>query len=1029
MTRTVRVISLTVILASGVLAQPNANKGQIVGTVYDPKRAEVAGAAVEVKNTGTGFTRQLTTNSRGGYRGILLDPGIYEVKAGTAGFATTTVSGIEVTVGSNFVLDIALHVEATSISLESGSTSVNFALPAPTSTLNANAILNLPINGRRFHDFAVLTPTVQVDPSRGQLSFAGQRGINSNIMLDGADYNQPFLGGIRGGERSNVVITVPQSAVQEFQVLTTGYSAEYGRSSGGVLNTITRSGANQTHGEMFYQLRHKELGARDPVQNMASLETLQQFGGAAGGPVKRERLFFFGAVEFQRSRTPRQVLFAQLLNRTPNAATQEAFSFLKSLERPFKQTNNGVAVTGRADYHTAAGNRLTLRHNASDANAENAVSAGSALDPFTNRAFSNDGSEGDRTHTGTVQYTHLFSPSVLNDLRFTGTYEARPRVSNSNSPQVDIRTIGYFGARNFLPSSQNDKRWQLSDSLSVTRGAHTVKLGLDFNHVTAGQVFGANQYGAFTVSSSNVEQLLDSLGTGGSMPNRFDGPLATYSRQIGNLTAKMSMQQVAAFAQDSWRLAPTLSLDYGIRWEGQFNPKSDATNQNLANLVRGFTFPNGQTIDPATIRDSPAQFMPRLGFAWTPAIGKRQTVVRGHTGIFYASTPLIVMAGATNNFRNPPGDVSITLAPVNGQTVYQQLLAVGVDLNRYPLDALPIIPVDTVVRAAQLALGGAASPFSGASLIGMASDFQNPRAFQAGLGADRELFRGFVAGAQLNYVNTVHLERNRDYNLPLPSLVPGDASQRPNYGLRTRNVRRPISTLNSVTARESSARSMFRSATITAQYRNKWLQWGSNYTYSENFSDDDNERDLTILSYADPLNLAADYGYSRLDMRHQVNVYFIMNLPLGFDVAASFRARDGLPINPVTGMDNNEEFSVNERPYTESGVSLARNSFRNRATFGNDLRVLKNFVISEHKRLQLSVEFFNVANVDNVVYSGVNGSSLTGGVYGPGLQSNGQVAVVDPRFMRLNLADGSYDRTNVQQGTPLQVQIGLRFYF
>ncbi|HZO56850.1 MAG TPA: hypothetical protein VFB63_29340, partial [Bryobacteraceae bacterium] len=306
---------------------------------------------------------------------------------------------------------------------------------------------------------------------------------------------------------------------------------------------------------------------------------------------------------------------------------------------------------------------------------------------------------------------------------------------------------------------------------------------------------------------------------------------------------------------------------------------------------------------------------------------------------------------------------------------------------------------------------------------------ENPRAFQAGLGVDREIFRGFVAGAQLNYVNTVHLERNRDYNLPLPSIVAGDASQRPNYGLRTRNVRRPLPSLNSVTARESSARSMFRSATVTAQYRNKWLQWGSNYTYSENFSDDDNERDLTAFSYADPQSFVGDYGYSRLDMRHQVNAYFVLNLPLGFDVAGSFRARSGLPINPVTGMDNNEEFSMNERPYTAPGVSLARNSFRNRATFGNDLRVLKNFVFTERKRLQFSVEFFNLANVDNVVYSGVNGSSLTGGVYGPGLQSNGQVAVVDPRFMRLRLADGTYDRTNAQQGTPLQVQLGLRFYF
>lgn len=1025
----IRVLFFMIAAAMSVWAQSNANRGEVVGTVYDPKSAAVAGAKVILRNTGTGFSRHYVTDAQGAYRAIQLDPGMYEVTAESAGFAQTRIVDLPVTVGSSISMDIVLQLQATSTTVEVGSTLINVALPAPTTTLNTTAISNLPINGRRFQDFAVLTPTVQVDPSRGQLSFAGQRGINANVMLDGADYNQPFFGGIRGGERSNSIITVPQSAIQEFQVIATGYSAEYGRSSGGVLNTITKSGSNGIHGELFYQLRHKELGAKDPVQKIASLETLRQFGGAVGGPVRRDKLFYFGALEFQRSRTPRQVLFAQLLNKASTPAVVEALDFFRGLEQPFKQTNNAVAATARIDYQTAGGDRLTFRYNISGANAENAVSVGSALDPFTNRAFSNDGTEQDRTHTGTAQFTHLFSPTVLNDLRFTGTYELRPRLSNSATPQVDVRTIGYFGARNFLPTTQDDKRWQLSDSLAFLRGAHTLKVGIDYNRVTASQVFGFNQYGGFTVSSSNVDQLLDILGTGGAVANRFDSPLVTYSRQLGNLTAEMGMHQVAGFAQDSWRATPKLTFDYGIRWEGQFNPKADANNEVLVNQVKGFVFPNGQTIDPGKIRNAPAQFMPRFGFAWTPAAGEKRTVVRGHTGVFYASTPLIVAAGATNNFRNPPGDVSLNLAPVNGLSVYQQLLNVGVDLNRTPLGELPVIPAGTVLRAAQQALGGEANPFTGASLIAMASDFQNPRAFQAGLGVDREVIGNLVVGAQLNYVNTVHLERNRDYNLPLPTIVPGDVSQRPNYGLRTRNIRRPLPNLNSITARESSARSMYRSATFSAQYRRKSVQWGANYTLSKNFSDDDNERDATGFTYADPQDFAGDYGYARIDMRHQFNTYFVLNLPLGFDVSGSFRLRSGLPINPVTGADNNEEFGNNDRPYSAAGVSLERDSFRNRTTYGNDLRVLKNFRFGDVKQLQFSVEFFNLANVDNVIYNGANGSTLTGGTYGPGLQSNGQTAVVDPRFMRLKLADGTYDRTNSQQGTPLQVQLGLRFFF
>lgn len=1027
MTQPLRVVLFTVAAALSAWAQSNANKGEVVGTVYDPKAAVVPGAKVAIRNVGTGFSRQLTTDPQGGYRAVLLDPGTYEISAESAGFAVTKVEGIPVTVGSSINIDLTLQVQATTTSVEVGSTLINIALPAPSTTLNANAITNLPINGRRFQDFATLTPTVQVDPQRGQLSFAGQRGINSNVMLDGADYNQPFFGGIRGGERSNAIITVPQSAVQEFQVISTGYSAEYGRSTGGVLNTITKSGTNDIHGDAFYQLRHKEMGAKDPIQKIASLETLQQFGGSIGGPIQRERLFFFGAIEAQRSRTPRQTLFAQLLNRTPPAGATEAFSFYKSLEQPFKQSNNALAFTAKTDYQTAGGNRLTLRYNFSDATADNAVSVGGALDPFTNRAFSNDGIEKDRTHTGTAQYTHLFSPTVLNDIRFSGSYEERPRLANSATPQV-ANVIGTFGARNFLPTTQEDKRWQISDALSLTRGTHTIKLGLDYNRVTASQLFGFNQFGAFNFGTSDVNTLLDLLSVGGTIANRLDSTAVTYSRQLGNLFADMGLHQVAAFAQDSWRVTPKFTLDYGFRWEGQFNPAAEANNTSVVNQVRGFVFPNGQTIDPGNIKDAPAQIMPRIGFSWTPTSGEKRTVVRGHSGIFYASTPLLVVAGPTNNFRNPPGDVSITLAPVGTRTVYQQLLAVGVDLNRTPLDQLPVIPVETVQRASQLALGAARDPFAGASLIAMASDFQNPRSFQAGLGVDSEVLRNFVLGVQLNYVNTVNLQRNRDYNLPLPTVVTGDASQRPNYGLRTRGVRRPLPGLGSITARESSARSMYRAATFSAQYRSKRYQFGANYTVSENFSDDDTERDASGFNYSDPQNFAGDYGYARIDSRHQFNSYFVVNMPLGIDVSGIFRARSGLPVNPTTGADNNEEFGNNDRPYSAAGVPLERNSFRNRAVYWNDLRVLKSFKFGDVKKLQFSAEFFNLFNIDNVVFSGANGG-LFGGVYGPGLQSNGQTAVIDPRFLRLKLADGSYDRNNAQTGTPLQVQFGLRFFF
>ncbi|MFN7923209.1 MAG: carboxypeptidase regulatory-like domain-containing protein [Bryobacteraceae bacterium] len=1023
-----RALAALLALSAALLAQTDANKGQISGVVLDANQAVIPNVPVKVRNTATGLERQMNTNEAGQYRAVLLDPGAYDIEATASGFAPAKIEGVQVTVGSAIVLDIVMQVGSTATTIEVGATLINVA-PAPSATLNNQAITNLPINGRRFQDFAVLTPTVQLDPSRGQLTFAGQRGINSNIMLDGADYNQPFFGGIRGGERSGSIITVPQSAIQEFQVVTTGYSAEYGRSTGGVLNTITKSGGNDIHGEAFYQLRHKELGAKDPVQLIASLETLQQFGGAIGGPIKKDKLFFFGAGEVQRSRTPRRVLFAQLLNRATTPATKEAFDFFKSEEKPFNQTNNASAITARIDHQSQKGHRLTLRYNFSDASAENAVSVGGALDPFTNRAFSNDGIEKDRIHNGTAQYTRLLSPTMVNDFRAGASYEQRPRLANSATPQIDARPIGLFGARNFLPTVQDDKRIQFNDGLSISRGAHTMKFGIDYNYITTFQSFGFNQFGGFVITSSNVDEILDVLGTGGSIPNRFDSRTVTYQRQIGNLLASFNMHQIAAFAQDSWRINSRLQLDFGLRWEAQRNPGAEANNQSVVDRVNGFRFPNGMTVDPTKIQNNYKQFMPRLGIAWTPVSGSHRTVVRAHTGLFYASTPLIVFAGPTNNFRLPPGDVSITLAPTATQTVYQQLLAAGVDLNRTPLDQLPAIPLDVVQRASQLALGGQTrDPFAGAALLAAARDFQNPRAFQTGAGVETEVFKNFVAGAQFNLLNTVHLQRNQDYNLPAPFIRAGDLSQRPTYGLRTGGLR-PIPSLGSITVRASSARSMYRGVTLSGQYRAKKLQFGAFYTWSQTFSDDDTERDASGFNYADPANFRADYWYSRNDIRHQYTSYATYPLPWGFEVSGIVRARSGQVINPVTGGDQNEEFGTNDRPYGAPGVSLQRNSFRNRAVYNDDFRVLKNFKLGDVRRIQFSAEFFNLLNLDNVVYANANGSILTGGIYGLGIGTNGQSVAIDPRFQRLRLPDGTYDRNNQQIGTPLQIQFGLRFFF
>jgi hypothetical protein len=1014
----------TLWLAASVslLAQSSANKGEIIGTVIDQNQGVIVGASVSVSNTGTGLVRDVTTNEHGQFRVNLLDPGTYDVSVEKSSFAKAEFQGVIVSVGATMTLPVTLQVGSTTQTVEVGAKLLAVDMPMQSVNVSNLAITNLPINGRRFQDFALLTPTAQVDNERGQLSFVGQRGINSNVMIDGADYNNPFFGGIRGGERSNFIVTIPQSAIQEFQVLASGYTAEYGRSTGGVLNAITKSGSNDWHGDAFYQLRHKELGKLTPFKTQI-LETLQQFGGSAGGAVKRDKFFVFGAYEQQISSIPRIIAFAALNQAAFNSNTQEAYSYYRSLEGPFKSTNDALALLGRADYQFSDASRLTLRYSFSDAAADNAASVGGAADTFTNSALSNNGNEGNRIHTGATQWTKILSPNAANDLRFQYTLELRPRTANALIPGVS-NTIGQFGTRNFLPTTQDDKRIQFNDGLAITKGPHTFKFGADYSYLDTSQLFGQNQFGFFSFNTSVVNDILDIMSVGGPVANRFDSPLLTYQRQIGNKIASFNLHQLAFYAQDNWRATRRLTLDFGLRWEGQYNLTPEANNTSLVDRILNASLPVGIKVDPRVVPDATNQFMPRFGFTFQPF--KDSSVIRGHAGLFYASTPMLLFADPSNNFRLPPGNVSLSL-PLSGSTVYKDFLSVGVDLNKSSLDNLPILTDEQFLR-----LSGGRDPFLNARVTAMASDYANPRSLQMGIGFEQQFGTNWIAGVQYNHVNTVHLQRNRDVNLPAPRIVAGDRSQRPNFGVTASGaarVLRPISTLDRVLLRESSARSLYRGAVLSTQYRGRKFQMGAFYTISTSYSDDDAERTTSTLFHENAFNFRNEYGYSRLDARHQFTGNAVYQLPWGFEVSGIFRARSAQPFDPAAGSDLNQDGNNQERPFSAPGVPFARNSYRNYKFMNFDLRAMKNFQLGEGVRLQFSAELFNALNIDNVVLNTSSFASVNT-IYGVGIDAaTGQTVPQRATFRRLKLADGSYDPVNNQLGSPLQAQFGLRLFF
>jgi len=985
-------------LAPVASAQSQQGSGQIVGTVYDQTGAAVPGAKITATGKATGLLREAESSDAGQFRIILLPPGPYVVSVNASGFKAYKTE-VTVNVGSAITVDPKLQVGAVSEVVEVTATQVIETTAVETAALiNQRSISDLPINGRRFQDFVTLTPTVQIEPSRSGISFAGQRGINSNVTIDGADYNQPFFGGIRGGERSNSAFTIPQESIAEFQIVPYGYSAEFGRSTAGVLNAVTKTGTNEWHGSGFYFLRHKELAKKDAF-NRQALDTQHQAGGSFGGRVRPDKSFFFVSGELQQINNPRQVIFRNLettaLPGGRTAANGEGFDYYKSLEAPFTQTNDAWTILARWDEQLTTNHRVNVRYHYSTNTALNAVATGTQIFPETNLALSNNGTEGDNQQTVAGQWTGILSPRFVNELRAQWSKENRPRTANNFMGSI-TDTIGTFGTRNFLPTTQSDYRVQISDNLTWNIGRHSVKVGGELNHLYAEQFFKFNQAGVFSISGSSVDTVLQIMSINPNVANdrRFDdvtlgtaqNTATTYLINIGNGLADMTLRELAFYAQDAWRISPRITLTAGFRWEGYFNPSPDVSNTALYNTVKNTSFPLGR-LDPAVIPDNLTQFMPRVGLAWDPR-GNGRTVIRANAGLYYARNPLLLFAGPINNYRTPAGDLSVQLplsvpgatcpaapagfpgtAPSNWcRTVFGQFFLAGINLNTVDFNHLPALTMANIQTIAT-ALALPFDPNQGVQPLGWANNYESPRSWQWNIAGEHELARGLSIGADFVYINTVHLQRNRDLNMPTPSAFaggvrtggtgaagngtvsvnfPADQTMRQCFGLLAGSVCAPsvtvsvpqnaagtvtanvtvavpavsrvISSLGQVQQRESSARALYRATTFRTTFRRTKYQLQAYYTLGWNFSDDDNERDSGGFPYENGFNLHNDYNFSNLDTRHLFVFNGVYELPWGLTVSGLGRFRSGRPMDASVGTFT-YSVPVTVTPPTASGLA------------------------------------------------------------------------------------------------------------
>ncbi len=1076
-------LAMCAVFSAAAFAQ--AGTGAITGVVTDANGAVIPNATVKATSKARGNEVTVTASGEGIYRFVALEPGEYTVTASSGSFSGQTKT-VQVQVGrttdANFALgagNVAAEVTVTAEGIQTTQSNSD-------AVLSETAISNLPINGRRFQDFATLTPTAQIDTERNQISLSGQRGINANINVDGVDYNQPFFGGIRGGERSNFAPTIPQESIKEFQVVAAGYSAEFGRSSGGIVNVVTKGGTNDFHATAFYLLRpskasrnHDLVKAIEKEKNLkiTAGPTQHQFGGSVGGAIVKNKLFYFGSYEEQRFKADRFILFG-LGNITRTAANQEAYDYFKSQEGGYELTNNARTGLGRIDWNVNRANTANFRFSINKGEGANSVAVGDAgvlFNPVVDAAITNEGIEIDKNRVFVSQLTSVFSANYINDFRFQWAKGERPRIANAQTTLVTVGGVGLYGTRSFLPTTQSDRRIQFVDSFSIVAGNHSIKIGGEYSDIFQNQIFGFNQFGSFSPNQTGNPGLEDlSLTPGSSTDRRFDAinsstnlGRAFFNQQIGNLEAAFTIKELAFYAQDAWRINPKFTLNFGLRAEKQYNPSAQGGNDAIINFVKNASFPaiGGGSIDPTVIEDSPWQYGPRLGFAYDVR-GNGKSVIRGFSGLYYARTPGLILAAPVNNFRLPPGDVSVGLLmstaalsannaggvtaynsfltnnpnyvaimgatgtacpqvvnPADPRvclpnTVFRQFATININLNTFGLGSLPSLSSAQLTEMAGR-LGLPIVPGSGSTVIAMAPGYENPTSFQYGFGYEHEIMSGFVVGVDYSHVKTTHLQRNRDINLPSPTI---DANGRPVFNRNNR----PVTSLNRILLREDSGRSLFRAFTARTRISNRWANINAYLTLSKSLSDDDNERNATGLFYENSFNLANEYGLARLDRKVQFVANPVFFLPHGFEISSAIRARSGVPFDATVGSDVNSDSNNNDRPLLTPGILMPRNSFRNNAEFGVDVRGQKGFSFGEGRRLIFSAEIFNLFNNANIQFAGAqtlycasNNRTSACGLNGP----------TNTTFMQLRNSSGdlitptggNFSRTPV-----FQMQFGVR---
>jgi hypothetical protein len=1007
-------------------AAQSQTDGAIAVVVRDPTGAVVPNATVTAKNEETNRESTGTTDSEGRTRFPQLQPGQYTVSVTASGFGTYTQPKVVVEVGRVNTIEAALGVAGASETVEVTSEApvVETTRQDFSTNVNQTSINELPINGRRWSNFAILAPGSAPDGTFGLISFRGISGLLNNSTVDGGDNNQAFFSEERG--RTRIGYSISQSAIREFQVNTSNYSAEYGRSAGGVINAVTKSGTNEFHGDLFYYQRNNRWGARNPFATLRTFnpsngtftvtgikpeDVRHQFGGTIGGPIAKDKLFFFFSYDQQKRNFPGLSIFdpngVGLLNLTAaqkatlvargvtDAQINSSISFLTSLTGPVNRRGDQTLFLPKIDWQINSSNSFSVTYNRLRWNSPAGVQT-QATNTRGRASFGNDLVDIDWV---TFRLQSTLTPNVLNEARFQYGRdferqssqtplpgEPTTAIGGTRPPDIVLSNLLEFGTPNFLErrALPDEKRWQWTDNVTVSSGRHTLKFGADINHVNdlidnlfrEPGVFTYNNLSDFIVDYTNfttnggIRSLVPGA-TGSATANL--GVCATSTRRAGQCytsnfnqglgpsRSQFSTDDINFYAQDDIRMTPKLTLNLGLRYEYQRMPDAQ--------------LPNSLLPQTSQLPSDKNNFGPRLGFAYD-ITGDGKTVWRGGYGIYYGRIQNAHVSGALINTGVTTGQIQVSVAPASGP-IFPNVLTSGT----------------AGVPSAQYFRPG----------------YQNPEIHQADLIVERQIAKNTSISASYLYSQGRHLVTFTDVNICPPGsrrdagvggvncaatapatatytvvggpfagqtvVTPFFAAPRPNPGFTT------------ILEFRDTVRSDYHGLVLQANRRyTDGLQFQASYTLSRatDTGQTSNANPATFTTSLDPFSQASEAGISNFDVRHKLSASVVWTPDFfgeqgdsrvgraifnGFTIAPIFQYYSGRPLTGGTTGNIAAQggvASVNGGINGSNGVNrfpgAPRNAFTGPSLWNVDLRVSRRFRIRETMAFEVLGEAFNLFN-------------------------------------------------------------------